>query len=324
MRGLTRFRRILQNTRRLASPVAAILIYHRVTDLPVDVHNLAVSPKHFAQHLEIIRERYVPMNLSGLAYAMKENCLPRRSVVITFDDGYADNLHQARPLLEAYQTPATIFVVSGGVNSAREFWWDELERILLRSKNLPGRLILSIQDNELRCPTTHPGERQDALKAIRQRIRHLPSTERDTILASLARWANTDSHGRPEYLPMRSSELCLLAQSEFIEIGAHTRTHPVLAALPPEEQLDEINGSRFALERVLEKPVQTFSYPFGNPGDFTAQTAELVKAAGFTAAVTTIQGGVEAGDDLFQLKRCEVNDWDGETFRSKLSSFFYA
>ena len=120
-------------------PVAAravILLYHRVADLPSDPQLMAVTPRHFAEHLEVIRQSCRPLRLHDLGEA-----LPDRSVVVTFDDGYADNLHHAKPLLAAHDVPATVFVTSGYVGSDREFWWDDLERILLETPSLPRRWL---------------------------------------------------------------------------------------------------------------------------------------------------------------------------------------
>lgn len=323
MRGVTRIKRILRNTRRLASPVAAILIYHRIIELPEDRHNLAVFPDNFASHLEYIQEKYSPMSLSDLAECLQIHDLPHRAVVITFDDGYADNFLKAWPLLEMYQVPATIFTVSGAVNSRREFWWDELERIFYFIENLPEQLSLCIQEQGLSWPLSNMKQRQAAFKDIHQRLRLLPVVEREKVLKDLANWAGTTQNGRSENLPMKYSELCQIAQSKFIEIGAHTKTHPVLSTQSPEDQYEEIVESRLELEKILDKQVRTFSYPYGNPEDFTQQTVEIVKSAGFSAAVTTIQGGVEPGDDRYQLKRCEVNNWNVDLFKRKLDSFFY-
>jgi peptidoglycan/xylan/chitin deacetylase (PgdA/CDA1 family) len=121
-----------------------ILLYHRVADLKLDPQLLAVTPEHFAEHLEILRRYSRPMSLQGLLVALRNGCLPRQAVVVTFDDGYADNLHCAKPLLERYDVPATAFVTAGYVGSQREFWWDELERLILVPGRLPEELRVNI------------------------------------------------------------------------------------------------------------------------------------------------------------------------------------
>jgi peptidoglycan/xylan/chitin deacetylase (PgdA/CDA1 family) len=65
-------------------------------------------------------------------------------VVVTFDDGYADNLHHAKPLLERYGIPATVFVTSDYIGQEHEFWGDKLERLLLQPGALPQTLQLQV------------------------------------------------------------------------------------------------------------------------------------------------------------------------------------
>ena len=76
--------------------------------------------------------------------------ISRRSIVITFDDGYADNLYNAKPLLERYKIPATVFVTSGHIYAQEEFWWDELDRVLLQPGTLPETLCLKINGRTIR------------------------------------------------------------------------------------------------------------------------------------------------------------------------------
>src|SRR4029453_10445718 len=141
MRRLRQAARCLKN--RFASR-ALILMYHRVTELPNDPYLLAVTPKHFAEQLEVIRRYGVPMRLRQMVEALKDGKVPRRAVVITFDDGYADNLYTAKPLLERYEIPATVFMTTGHIGCPHEFWWDELDRLLLQPGTLPARLELSL------------------------------------------------------------------------------------------------------------------------------------------------------------------------------------
>jgi peptidoglycan/xylan/chitin deacetylase (PgdA/CDA1 family) len=117
---------------------------------------------------------------------------------------------------------------------------------------------------------------------------------------------------------MTSAELTQLTQDGLVEVGAHTVTHLVLSTVPAGAQRAEIAGGREMLEAILKKPVLTFAYPHGQDTDFTAETVEIVKTAGFRVACTTIPGAVERGADLFRLRRQFVGNWDPETFKKNL------
>ena len=131
-------RRTARRAANLFLPRTIILLYHRVAELSSDPQLLSVTPQHFAEHLEILRKYYRPIPLRETDKQL------RRSVMVTFDDGYADNLWNAKPLLERYDVPATVFVTTGYVGRDQEFWWDELETFLLERKTLPETLQLNI------------------------------------------------------------------------------------------------------------------------------------------------------------------------------------
>ncbi len=88
-----------------------------------------------------------------------------------------------------------------------------------------------------------------------------------------------------------------------VEIGSHTRTHPELTRISPEEQNEEIAGSKKDLEERLNRPVNTFCYP---GGDYDQQAKDLVKNAGYRCAVTTQRGHVEKGNDPLALRRIPI------------------
>ncbi len=147
---LGRLRRLAAGARKRLSNGALILLYHRVAESNSDPWSLAVKPAHFAEHLEVIKKRARVLSVEELVAAVAANKLPRRAVVITFDDGYADNLLNARPLLEKNDSPATVFVTTGFAGSDREFWWDELDKLFLQPGALPSSLHLTINRKDYR------------------------------------------------------------------------------------------------------------------------------------------------------------------------------
>jgi len=230
------------------------LMYHRVTELPNDPYLLAVTPKHFAEQLEVIRKYGVPMRLRQMVEALQDGKVPKRGVVVTFDDGYADNLYSAKPLLERYDIPATVFVTTGHVGHPCEFWWDELDRLLLQPGTLPPRLELSLNGHawqwELGEAATYttvdyqrnrhwhieqedsPTPRHRVHRSLYQLMHNLEERHKQQLLEDLRTWARAQLMGRPTHRNLSLTELTHLADERLIEIGAHTVTHPVLATLP--------------------------------------------------------------------------------------------
>jgi peptidoglycan/xylan/chitin deacetylase (PgdA/CDA1 family) len=311
---------------------ALILMYHRVTELANDPYLLAVSPKHFAEQMEVIRGRYMPIRLQELVETLQDGKVPNRAVVVTFDDGYADNLHQAKPLLEHYEIPATVFVTTGHIDSQREFWWDELDRILLQPGTLPGRLCLSFNGSAYewdlgevtrytaeeyrRYRTWHierqddPSQRQRLFRMLYARLSTLPGGERLKILNDLLAWSGAKPIARPSHQTLTTDEVILLDQGDLLEVGAHTMTHPFLAGLSPAEQRNEIQQSKEGLEAILMHLVLSFAYPHGSS---TPHSAVILQEKGFICACSSHHAVVQ-GFDCFQLPRVVVRDWDGQTF----------
>ncbi|MGB5620757.1 MAG: polysaccharide deacetylase family protein [Desulfobacterales bacterium] len=296
-----------------------ILMYHRVFETSSDPWELCVRPKHFAEHLEILRKDYLVLSLHKLLRTLKDAQLPKRGVVLTFDDGYADNLWNAKPLLEKYELPATVFITSGSLDCPTEFWWDDLERILLQPRKLPKHLQLSVQERFYEWPIKSSDDRQLAYMAIHQILQPLKPSDRNRAIAALFAWADMDPMARPDYRPLTTDELIQLAQSEFVDIGAHSVTHPLLAGMSQADQIADIAASRQKLEAILGSSVDTFSYPYGN---LTCDTVAAVEAAGFEAGLTIAGNAVEVGANPFRLGRFGVGDSDGDRFKYRLEEFF--
>jgi peptidoglycan/xylan/chitin deacetylase (PgdA/CDA1 family) len=322
MKGAGRARRYYHTLRRTFKRGAVILMYHRVIELADDPLQLTVTPTQFAQQMDYIQRSCTALRLSEVAVALQRRTLPPRAVAVTFDDGYIDNFTKALPVLQAHSVPATIFTVSSKVDTPHEMWWDDLERILLCTPRLPAQLTMGIREQNYAWPTDTSQNRYTTYRAMHQVLKPLSIAERQTALEALQQWAGVGQAGRPAYRIMNTNELRQAVGSGVIDIGGHTVNHPRLAALPLEAQRAEIVESRKQLTQILGSAPTTFAYPYGTPQDFTPETARLVRDAGFSAAVTTVHGSAEAGDDVFQLRRMAVHDWDLAEFKWRLEQAF--
>jgi peptidoglycan/xylan/chitin deacetylase (PgdA/CDA1 family) len=319
---------------------ALILMYHRVTDVKIDPWQLSVSPKHFSEHLEVLQKKFCALRLDHLVSALRKGKIPNRYVVITFDDGYADNLTTAKPLLESFHIPATFFLSSGCIDGKREFWWDELERLILHPFKLPDKLQLNIKGKP------YEWDLNDGVKLDEERIRKnirwkaweeatdirheiyyllwqlmksLEDNERQYLLDQLLEWGEAQLLIRSTHSLLRPEEVSLLAKGDMFEVGAHSATHVSLPSHSLSYQRDEINGSKRYLEKLLGKPLTSFSYPHG---DYSPETMAIVRDAGFSCACSSHVGGVLLNSDHFQLPRLQVSDWDGEEFENQLLTWF--
>ena len=318
-----------------------LLLYHRVTELATDPQLLAVSPKHFAEHLDVLRRVALPMKIADLV-ARADRGASDPGVAITFDDGYADNLLEAAPLLRRFDTPATVFVASGNLGSAREFFWDELDRIFLQPGVLPAELMVESQRFNLNAGAEYlpggwelhrswdvtrtdvPTARQRVYRDVCGLIHQMPTALRESTLRQIRGWAGVAEIGRPSHRVMTRDEVRMLAADGLVEVAAHTVTHPLLAIESDEHQRTEIGGSKATLEETLDRSVSGFSYPFGTRRSYSAATVEAVRAAGFSYACSNFTGPITSASNPFELPRFVVRDWDGDEFELRLRGWLAA
>jgi peptidoglycan/xylan/chitin deacetylase (PgdA/CDA1 family) len=104
-------------------------------------------------------------------------------------------------------------------------------------------------------------------------------------------------------------------------VGAHTVTHPLLSSLSVADQRSEIQGAKTQLEAILGRPVDTFSYPYGSPFDYTDATTGLLRSAGFSLACSSSPGLVADDTDPLRVPRHQVLDWTGDEFERKLEEW---
>jgi len=312
-----------------------ILVYHKIENVGCDPWGLAVSPERFSEHLDVLAGYGACLTISEMARRIADGTLPRRAVAITFDDGYADNLHQALPRLAHQNLPATLFLSPGLLGCGREFWWDELERIVFGTEKLPDRLVLDSGGLQLDLSLPHfdtvadPGawrawNEPDSSRAflyleLWKRLRALPQTRQAEVLDALLDWAGAPRLVRETHRAMIQAEMARLASEGVFEIGAHTMTHLSLPAHSAELQGEELRASKSACSEIAGYTVSSFSYPYG---DHNAATASYARDAGFTAACTTRQALLEAGCDRFRLPRIQAHDWSGEDLARKIGVLF--
>jgi len=313
-----------------------VLLYHRVATLERDPQLLAVRPEVFDAHLDMLRRRAAVLPLGELVETAARGRLPRRAVSITFDDGYADNLQNAKGILSSHRTPATLFAVSGAVSHQIEFWWDTLERALLGTD---GRATLELtlgaetlqweldgspaHDREwnVLCPYD-PTPRHHVYRELMARVKALSPALRRSVLGEMARQLGVPAGPVEGTRPLTEDEVRNMAEDGLVEIGAHSVSHPRLSSLGSAEQLQEMRASKLALESMLGRRVSAFAYPYGSQSDYTPESASLAAEAGFAWACANVPGLVRQDVDRMQIPRVLVRDVPAAALERQLEHAF--
>jgi peptidoglycan/xylan/chitin deacetylase (PgdA/CDA1 family) len=281
---------------------AALLVlgFHRVLAAPDPLLPNEPDAEHFAALLRLLSRHFKPIALEDAMRRLSDGSLPPRSVAVTFDDGYANNLTVAQPLLEHAGVPATVFVAPGFAHDGVMF--NDLVIEAVRS----ARHSLDLAELGLARVELH--DAASRLSAIDEVIRNLKPLQPNQRIERTMQLMNATGATRPTGLMLTEGQIRELHR-RGVAIGAHTVSHPILSSVDAETAREEIAGSRRALERILDAPVRLFAYPNGRPGmDYSRLHVDQVRQAGFELAVTTSWGAATRGVDPLQIPR--VGPWD--------------
>lgn len=268
-----------------------ILLYRRIVGHPDPLFGDVIDARRFERHLRLLRRWFRLLPLAAAVRHLREGTLPSRAACITFDGGHAANVEVALPLLQRHAVAATFFVASGFLDGG--YHWSDAVIELVRKA--PGaRLDLAragFASYDIGCPQ----RRRAVIDTLLAALAALPPLERLDRVRAMARQPTAT---------MMSADQVLALHRAGMEVGAHSVNHAPLAALSNAQARAEIAQGRARLEQIIQAEVRLFSYPCGKPGcDFELRHANMLRSAGFDAAVTTAAGAAGPRSDPYQLPR---------------------
>jgi peptidoglycan/xylan/chitin deacetylase (PgdA/CDA1 family) len=295
-----------------------VLMYHRVGAPGCDPEHLAVTAENLGEQIAVLKQRRDVVPLSWLRERLAQGLSVAGTAAVTFDDGYADVLHQGRPVLARLDCPATVFLATGTIGTGANMWWDLVGRLFLATQALPPevKIVRSGGQHRIVIDAADRGSRMSAYREISEMVRPLPSRERDAIVDDLARQIWGARQDRDDDRLMTQEEVLAWYDKGMFEIGAHTVSHPSLPTLPAAEQKAEIAESCRACTALTGEPPTGFAYPYGH---YDAAVVDATAAAGITIAVTAEKRRIGSGEPMLALPRYYVGDWDAATFARQMS-----
>lgn len=273
-----------------------IVTYHRVPEVPDAMLPSEPHAAAFRLQMEFVARHLRPLPLPEAVDRLYAGTLPKRAICITFDDGYANNHDVALPVLRSVGVPATFFIATGYLDGGIMFN-DEIIEAMRRSP----RTTLDLSPLGFRVfDLAGVDARRRAAREINTALKYRSVLERGSLVTQIRHFAEADV---PASLMMTTHQVRAL-QAAGMDVGGHTSTHPILARLPDEEASREISAGRTRLGEILGAPPRSFAYPNGRPGDdFEVRHAEMVKAAGYSYALSTVTGGARESSDRWQIPR---------------------
>ena len=290
-----------------------ILMYHRLAEESFDPWELAVSPVNFADQLEWLKRNRTILPLAEFAALQEQGRLPPDAIALTFDDGYACSAKIAAPLLESAGVPATIYLPTDLIERGREFWWDDLERIILGHEGqvltLAGQEVdvgeLQPDDHIWRPRTPPRTPRQSAYREIWSALYHMNPSDQQRALKELRAQASTPEAARDSHRPLTVQEIRAI-RSKVVQFGAHSLSHAALPALRSEAKSREIVQSLARCEEICGARPLSFAYPYGSMDE---ESEELVRQAGFRFACKADGWSVTRKSNAFARPRMLVGNW---------------
>ena len=303
-------------------PGPAILMYHRVADESFDPWGLAVSPDNFADQIDWIARNRTVLPLAEFARLHELGSLPRNADAVTFDDGYLCNKDVAAPLLERLKIPSTIFLPVELIERGREFWWDEIQRIVLGHEGEHLRL----HGHRIRVGPKQPGDsdwvpaqppgtpRQLAYHRLWSLLYERPHGELESGMAELRRQSHSPDKPRASHRPMKAAELGTIG-SGLVDFGSHSLKHASLPLLDRQAKSREIFDSFARCAALTGKQPASFAYPYG---DVDAESMQLVAEAGYQCACRADGWFVSRRTSRFALPRIFVGNWSSARLAKQL------
>lgn len=270
-----------------------ILMYHRIIEKEFIT---GITPAELDQQLSYVAKHFNVVPMNQLIADLHNNRVKPYTLAITFDDGHHDFFSNAWPILKKYNLPATLYITTGFVSGDCWLWPDALKFILLNAKKTS--ITTAIGNLDISKANHWP-----AWHTIGDHCLTLGIAERNNFLNDLAESAEVTLPSAPcdPFHGVTWEEVQQMV-NEGLDIGSHTRTHPILKGLPESTIDDELNGSIQDIERRISKRPTGLCYPNGRPQDIDETVIKFTKQAGFDYAVMGRNLPISK-NDLFKIGR---------------------
>ncbi len=297
-----------------------ILCLHGVMDEEVDsawVPLRAQYPRDtLDKSLGLLKKYYNFVSLEhALAMILGEKKIEPNTMVLTFDDGYYNNLRHALPILKKHSVPSVMYVACGQIEERTPFWFDRLDYAIQHADLGVEEFVINGEKIEIDGSNRHTlrksfkslrdlakrGDRDDAemaseLEALSAQL-EARSGRRLTDIFEKDDWSGV----------MTWQQIAAISTESLVEVGSHTVNHIRLGKVKRDVVMHELSASKAILEEKTAAPCRHFCYP---DGSLNNKTPQYLRDAEYDSAVTTIPGTNPVSTDPMQLKRIHLPESD--------------
>ena len=257
-----------------------ILMYHGI----IENDNFKYNNRHFSKstfekHLKYYQKHFNVVSLSEIFEMKRKNIIPdKKTIAITFDDGFENNYNIAFPLLKKYNLPATFFVSAVCVDNNNEVLWPDFINILRQNINEN----LNINNLNFIPHFKHDFYNLENNISLLEYLKQQSARNRDKIINDLREKYFFDeiikNVNSELWKLMNKEQLIELSKSELIEISSHGYLHYNLANIEKQEAFEDLSKSKEILEKVINKKISSIAFP---DGSYNLDILEMCKDIGY-------------------------------------------
>lgn len=279
-----------------------IVMYHGIVKSPLMVNDWCfVYENSFRSQIEYLKKHFEIVSLAEAVYRLRNGEIKRPTAAITFDDGYQNNYDVVFPILNREKIPATIFLITGLIDTSDTVWHCKLNLALSQTRRP------HIERNGFKFNLSTLDLKAKASAAIQNSLKKLPHPQLMAAIRNIILELDGDPDcsietGSP-FRMLNKDAIAEMVASELMEFGAHTDRHAVLSQLSDRERYNEIRESIKAVYELTGRPCRFFAYPNGQAEDYNNGTIRDLETCGIQMAVTTISGPNDMMTPAMELRR---------------------
>tara|TARA_E500000178_G_C17023515_1_gene756745 strand:- start:1822 stop:2748 length:927 start_codon:yes stop_codon:yes gene_type:complete len=299
-----------------------ILLYHGVTDVVSNgIENY--SRKHldfklFQNQMRLLKSKYNVISMDDVFYMKRNNLkFPKRSVAITFDDGFENNYSIAAPILDKFKVPATFYICANIVNSETMFWVDKIEDCINRTKT--KQIIISLGGRKKIFKLDTYKKKIKCVEIIKNYCKKIKVKQKDRIINDLINrtFVLPKITTSKNYEKLKWNQVKKMYKNSLFTIGSHSLNHEILSMQNKEQMKKDVSKSLQIFNKKLNTEIRHFSYPEGQKNHYNEYIIKFLKKSGILICPSAVIGQNSRQIDLFNLRRCMIG-----FKKNKIKNFF--
>jgi peptidoglycan/xylan/chitin deacetylase (PgdA/CDA1 family) len=305
---------LMPTVRHVFAGRAVIIMFHEIHQNCEFELMTGTSSDLFEYSLNWLRqEGWEIVSLEGCLQRLVEDDSSHRYAVLTFDDGYRDNVLTALPILERCNAPFIVYVPTGALTRSLQAWWLGL-RELFRSRD---DVLIDAMGARFHCPDFKT--KASALSRVTEWV-HEDYSRVELLFPTFVKAGLSISALNDTYF-LGEDEIRVVSRHPLASVGGHTTSHMALKTLDALSARAEMIDNRLYLENLLQRQVRHFAYPYGGFKAFGPREEHLASEVGFLSAATTLHGHLYSPpSNCFALPRVYVGASDTRiSFQSKIN-----